>query len=83
MKQQTFTRAIVLLALLFAMMKLHAQDDCTFKAPFLTIDFGAGKDIADLNFFPLQGIKGYTAHAPMMDIILTLPLPVIVLMVTG
>ena len=45
--------SMVLILSLSTAMKLHAQDDCTFK-PFLTIDFGAGKDIPDLNYFSLE-----------------------------
>ena len=51
MKQQIFI--MVLLLSLCTAMKLHGQDDCTFK-PFLTIDFGAGKDIPDLNYLSLE-----------------------------
>ena len=45
-------------------MKVDAQDDCTFTAPFLTIDFGSGKDIPDLNFFPLAKYKRAYSTCP-------------------
>ena len=47
---------IILLALCTA--ELHAQTDCTFKEPLLTIDFGAGmRTMPDINFFPLANYK--------------------------
>src|SRR5687767_9809866 len=63
MKQQAFTKAILLLAFLCSAMKLPAQDDCTFK-PFFTLDFGSGKDIADVNFFPLARYKRAYSTCP-------------------
>jgi hypothetical protein len=62
--RQRVSGIIILLAFACAAIKLHAQDDCTFTAPFLTIDFGAGKDIADLNFFPLSMYKRAFSSCP-------------------
>lgn len=49
---------IIIIVLSLCIVKLHAQTDCTFKEPFLTIDFGAGmKSMPDINFFPLANYK--------------------------
>ena len=49
---------IIIIFLALCTAKLHAQTDCTFKEPFLTIDFGAGmKSMPDINFFPLANYK--------------------------
>lgn len=51
MKKQIFI--MVLFLSLCTKVKLYAQEDCIFK-PFFTIDFGAVKDIPDLNYLSLE-----------------------------
>jgi hypothetical protein len=56
MRQKTFIRRIVLLSWLqFAINPVlwSQKNDCTFKEPLLIIDFGSGKNVKDINQFPL------------------------------
>lgn len=54
----------IILILLLPAAKLHAQYDCTFKEPFLTIDFGSSPNIPDINFFPMAGYKRVNSACP-------------------
>ncbi|MGI8583845.1 MAG: hypothetical protein ACR2KX_16735 [Chitinophagaceae bacterium] len=63
-KQIIIIRLIVFFSL-FCTIKLHAQEGCTFKAPFFTMDFGSGKDIPDPNYFSLQMYKRAFSTCPI------------------
>ena len=61
--RQIFITGFIILISLLSTINIHAQD-CKLKEPFLTIDFGSGNDIPDLNFFPLANYKRVNSTCP-------------------
>jgi len=68
MRQKIFTSSIILFLCLQCALQLslHAQqNDCTFKAPLLTIDFGTGIDVSDINRLPLEDYRREYSTCPI------------------
>jgi hypothetical protein len=68
MRQKTFTGQIFLLLFLqiVAIQSLLSQhNNCIFKEPFLIIDFGVGKDVKDINEFPLTQYNRVINSCPL------------------
>src|SRR6476620_714396 len=60
MRQKIFTSSSILFLCLQCALhpSLRAQQyNCTFKAPLLTIDFGTGRDVSDINRLPLASYR--------------------------
>src|SRR4051794_31658776 len=60
MRQRIFTGSTLLFLYMQFVLQppLRAQQyNCTFKAPLLTIDFGRGRDVEDINRLPLPNYR--------------------------
>jgi hypothetical protein len=68
MRHQISAGNIILILCVYCGLQqsLHAQQyDCTFKPPLLTIDFGTGSDIDDINRSPLSNYRRLYTSCPI------------------
>jgi hypothetical protein len=67
MRLKTFTRITILFLWLHIGINqalLAQQNNCTFKEPFLIINFGVGKNVRDINQFPLPKYNRVLNNCP-------------------
>jgi hypothetical protein len=67
MRQKMFTGSILFLCLQCALQPilLGQQYDCSFKAPLLTIDFGTGRDVPNINQLRLPSYRRVYNKCPI------------------